>query len=186
MEHHGNNHLEEWLDNALREHGNAEPRPGLEKRVLAKLNSAANDVEIGRFWLRGFAAAAVAGCVTVSIWIGTNRPARKWIAVARTPIAGHEKDKPRNDVSPSPERITTQSAMAHRSPPKLSREPRLAQFPSSQPLSEQEQLLARYVQNFPQEARIVAGEQARAENERQLEELAMDKSFESNSDQRER
>jgi len=68
----------------------------------------------------------------------------------------------------------------------LARSPKLSQFPSPQPLSEQERLLVRYVTDFPQEAAMVAKAQARAEAERQLEELAADKTLQINSDQQER
>jgi hypothetical protein len=44
-------------------------------------------------------------------------------------------------------------------------QPRLDQFPSAQPLSEQEIALARYVSQFPQEATLIARAQGEYEKE---------------------
>jgi hypothetical protein len=46
--------------------------------------------------------------------------------------------------------------------PSVAANPKLAQFPSPQPLGEQERLLAEYVASFPEQASLVA--EARAEN----------------------
>jgi hypothetical protein len=43
------------------------------------------------------------------------------------------------------------------------------QFPSPRPLSEEEKLLVRYVQNFPRDAVMIA--QAQAESEAEIEKL---------------
>lgn len=61
---------------------------------------------------------------------------------------------------------------------------KLDQFPSPQPLTEQERLLARYVQDYPQEAVILAREQA--EFEKEIEQWKRDLSLEIHSDRQER
>jgi hypothetical protein len=48
---------------------------------------------------------------------------------------------------------------------KLAADPKLDVFPSPQPLSEQELALARYVRNFPSDAKLVAQAQAASEKE---------------------
>jgi hypothetical protein len=55
----------------------------------------------------------------------------------------------------------------------------LEQFPSARPLSEEEQMLARYVREFPQEAVLVAQDQAKAHKE--LEELIEAESLKNDS-----
>ena len=62
--------------------------------------------------------------------------------------------------------------------------PRLDQFPSPRPLSEQEQMLARYVREFPQEAVLVA--RAQTERRKELEKLLADGPSKIDSDQQER
>jgi hypothetical protein len=66
----------------------------------------------------------------------------------------------------------------------VAKEPRLSQFPSPRPLSEQEQLLVRYVTESPDEAVLVAKEQA--ERQKELEELIGNESSKADSDQIER
>jgi hypothetical protein len=59
--------------------------------------------------------------------------------------------------------------------------PRLDQFPSQRPLSEQEQLLKTYVSRFPKEAALIADEQAQREKE--IEALYSDIRQDSDSEQ---
>jgi hypothetical protein len=192
MELHGkDHHLDQWLEKALREYGNAEPRAGLENRILANLESAQN-TSLSRISLwRAFAVPALAACVILAIWIGSsiNRAPRKTATISKSPMqsltsASRETPEvPRESVHAEPRR-----PKGHPWPPQfeVTKEPRLQQFPSPERLTVQEQLLARYARNFPQDARIVADEQTRAEAKKQLEELAMDKALDSNSDQKER
>src|SRR5947208_1998971 len=96
-----NNRLDQWLDSALSEYGEAEPRAGLEKRVMANL------------------------------------------ALRTTEI------------------------------------PKMSQFPSPRPLSEQEKLLVRYVNESPNDAVLIAQEQAA--RLREMQERGLDKSIETTS-----
>ena len=66
----------------------------------------------------------------------------------------------------------------------LASEPRLEQFPSPSPLSEEEKLLKEFVRNSPQEAVLVA--QAQAERQKELDRLMADRASKSESDQQER
>lgn len=181
--------LDRWLDSALRQYGDTEPRAGLERRIIANLEIAQRE-RISAPWWRAFAISVLAACFVLSIWVGMNRAHRKSAPVARPLVLGavNTAFPPRPASSPGHRRSLARRATRHASPPqpKFAVEPRLAQFPSPRPLTEQEQLLARYVRNFPQEARIVAREQTEVEAGKQLEELAMEKSLGVNSDQRER
>jgi hypothetical protein len=65
--------------------------------------------------------------------------------------------------------------------------PKLDQFPSPQPLSEQELALARYVHDFPREATLIA--LAQAEHEKEIQQEMEDASSQTNnhdSEQQER
>lgn len=181
--------LDRWLNQALREYGDVEPRAGLERRILANLEIAQCE-KVSTPWWRAFAISALTACVVLSIWLGMHRPHQKSLPVANPHMLGAVNVAPARNptLSSRPARTAIRRATRHASPrqPELAVEPRLAQFPSPQPLTEQEQLLARYVRNFPEEARIVAREQTEAEAGKQLEELAMEKSLGINSDQRER
>ena len=59
--------------------------------------------------------------------------------------------------------------------------PKLDQFPSPRPLSEEEQLLVRYVHEFPEEAVLIA--KAQAESEKEIEQLNGNQSAGANPDQ---
>lgn len=64
--------------------------------------------------------------------------------------------------------------------PKLD-QPKLDQFPTPRPLSEQEKLLVRYVHEFPEEALLIA--KAQAESEKEIEQLSGNQPPETNPDQ---
>jgi hypothetical protein len=51
---------------------------------------------------------------------------------------------------------------AYHSPTVLAAGPRLEQFPSPQPLSEQEKILENYLANYPEHALLIAEARARA------------------------
>jgi hypothetical protein len=85
------------------------------------------------------------------------------------------REKPRTKSARPGTEIAAETATAKPAP-------RLGQFPSQRPLSEQEELLVRYVRESPQEAVLVA--RAQAEREKELEKLIRDES--PNVDQQER
>jgi len=177
--------IDRWLDSAVVQYGNAEPRTGLECRILANLEKAQCE-KISTPWWRAFSISVPAACVVLSIWLGMYRPHQKSPPVPNPHVLGAVNAAfPQNQASsPGHRRPLARRATRH-APPRqheLAVEPRLAQFPSPQPLTEQEQLLERYVRNFPEEARIVAREQTEAEAGKRLEELAMEKSLGVNSD----
>jgi hypothetical protein len=142
------------LEAALKQYGAAEPRPGLEGRILANLRAAERDRPRPRVWLWlplliGAAAILLVGMAvvlrthTANLPLATgNRPA--------VPVPQAETEAPkRADLVPVPHR-------RHRKENVASSVPRLEQFPSPQPLSEQEEILARYIEHFPREAMLVA------------------------------
>ena len=178
--------LDRWLDGALRQYGNAEPRAGLERRILANLESAAQDQSRGRTWLWAWGTAALMACIVVAVWIGIDwhHATKRTFATANPPNAGASTRGSQSDprqVAAAPHHVGR-----HSMPPNIeaAKEPRLEQFPSARPLSEQEQLLARYVAELPEEAVMVA--HAQLERQKELEKLVADESSRIESDQQER
>lgn len=163
--------LDRWLENALRHWGSAEPGFGLEERVTAKLTNQGNTARPKlQILLPFFALAAAALCVTV--WVGVGKQN------AVTPPTGVRTLNPAN----AGERQVPPQAVAVKRPRGKRRAQKRAapaiwtgnvhQFPSPTPLTEQELLFARYAEQFPKDAMLIAQEQRtfeegtrRAENE---------------------
>jgi len=152
--------LDRALDAALARYAAVEPRPGLEGRVLAHLNT--REVRSPHFgwWRWGVAAVAVAAIVlafTVA-W----RPGRRYLPVAgREPVTIPKQvpsvvsvTKENSVGSPAQRPMTKAGGRGHLA--NVKPHPKLEQFPSPQPLSEEEVALVRYVRNFPEEARLIA------------------------------
>jgi len=162
---HGKN-AEQWLYAALKQYGKAEPRVGLEGRLLANLRAEKEHVsERGNWWraLAGVAATLVVGWV-IFLGIG-HHGTQKEIAAVHSPASGQ-----RQSAFPSNRELAetaVSQAQGKNSPSRRhalraadASEPRLEQFPAPRPLSEQEKMLAWYVQELPQEAKQVALAQA--------------------------
>jgi len=191
MESRDKDRLDEWLEIALPQYGRAEPRVGLENRVLANLAVQRASASAVRRWWWILGTAAASAAVAIVLWLGSGpKDPSKSAANFTTNAASTGQPKAaatarstvRQKHLGAPVRRTSQRTNTV----ELARSPKLSQFPSPQPLSDQERLLARYVRDFPQEAAIVAQAQTRAEAERQLEELAADRTLQINSDQQER
>jgi hypothetical protein len=196
--------VDQWLESALHQYGQAEPRPGLENRVLARLRIEREQAEKTRvawhgrwFWPLGAATTAVV--VVIALWAWqSGREARprtiaKTSAVTQRQAAQQGPIEPTRvrpaAVEPAPVRTLgirtlAESAESHPAvggkkhreiPPAsdqmLAATPKLDQFPSPQPLSEQEQILMSYVAKYPETAALVAQAQAEA-LERDREEVA--------------
>jgi hypothetical protein len=165
-----------WLDASLKQYGEAEPRPGLEGRVWANLRAEralgpggrwiwapglgvllAMMVGGGIFWARG------PGALPETTFGQRSAPAVPNQAPA--PLAATEARSPADSawLSSVPRRA------ARRPSPAAGGEPRLEQFPSPRPLSEQEEMLARYVQEQTQEAKLVAKAQTEMLKKESLE-----------------
>lgn len=147
--------FEQELDTALASYSNAEPRFGLEKRVMANLRAERERVP-ARLWWRwpSVVWALFAIVLAISAEWRLSKPARHDMAgpVKLATATPHV-------FPPVPgllERRTHGSArtkLRTRGPLNL---PRLEQFPSPQPLSEQEKVLADYVARFREEAVLIA------------------------------
>jgi hypothetical protein len=169
-EHDRLNHV---LDVALTRYGAVEPGAGLEQRLLSRLRSETRTIPI-RAWWRWSAAGALASLLVIACL-----PAWQSGGPAKT-VAQHQPSAPIEILTPPSTSATSSvpgpvrfpSARAAHARPRRShplaavaREPKLDQFPSPRPLSEEELALTRYVKQFPSEAIVVARAQEDFEKE---------------------
>jgi hypothetical protein len=154
--------IDEWLEGALKQRGMAEVRPGLEIRILASLKAERERAPMPAWSWRP----VWVGLATILLIAGAALLRRTNEIVP--PVASHVSAPA---VSKSVEHRVAASA---RKPLTLSTRksntaPRLEQFPSPQPLSEQEEILARYLQQFPREAGLVAQAQTQLSKQEMIE-----------------
>jgi hypothetical protein len=161
--------LDRFLDAALAKYASAEPRQGLEERVLAHLRAADPRAAQRRWWNWRFVVlAAVLAIAAAAVW--------QWNRPKQTPIANHPPTMKQAPVVPDlahrdgNNSAPTKSVQWRRSRHKPQHEtvahnPKLDVFPSPLPLSEQEKILASYVSQYPQHAALVA--EARMDDLRQ-------------------
>ena len=175
--------LDRILDAALAKYTAVEPRTGLEERVLATLRAEQARVP-DRAWWRWSVLAAVAAMVIVVAILGWRSGGPSHPVVANHPSSAREgqaEPTPQIVLNPTPVRKAkarrSHPLVVSRSQPKL-RPPKLEQFPSPQPLSDQEKLLLAYVAEDPERAVLIA----RARNEALLQEqLEETRGFPSNN-----
>ena len=172
------NKLDQWLDQALNDYGHAEPRLGLETRILASLATERTRITRQTSWPWAFASVAAALTVVVAIWawMSTQKSHMPSANFANNSTALQQKepaDREKSDI-PVPTTAIGKHGVRRQvaKAPQLAKSPRLSQFPSVRELSTQEQLLARYAREFPEQALEVAQAQAAAEQERISGELA--------------
>jgi hypothetical protein len=161
--------LDRWLDGALQQY--VEPRAGLERRILTNLELAAQDKSDSRSWWWAFATAALMAGMAVTVWVGIDlhHATKKTVATGNPANAGANTKRSQSappQVATLPHHVKRHSMRANI---EAATEPRLEQFPSARPLSEQEQMLSRYVREFPEQAVLVA--QAQAESREELDRL---------------
>jgi hypothetical protein len=143
--------VEQWLDSALGQYGKAEPRTGLESRVLATLQVERNRITSRRRWWWAMGAAAAAVAIVAVVWVGENGSTKNAAGVAQSSMPTHHEDV-QSSIEPGPVQQAVHPAkqVAQRRPAhQPSRElavaatPKLDQFPSRRNMSERELLLAR-------------------------------------------
>jgi hypothetical protein len=171
--------LNEWLNGALKQFGQTEPRPGLENRLLANLRSA-RERPASRPWQWWPALLAFTAILTIAVGVFLARSERhnSQAPIARKISAPVDVKGPETtQIKNSPMRAANQqvSTRVHghswHGSVELGGEKK-EQFPSPEPLSEQEKILARYVQQFPHEADLAAQAQAEFLQEETIAEQA--------------
>jgi hypothetical protein len=157
--------LDRELDTALAQYGGVEPKAGLEQRVLTNLQ-AEREKMAARTWWRWPATVALAAAVTIVVgvslvWrsaktspvVSVDRPPTRVQSGGQGPLlAGDVRNPP--PLTSSARRNETNRD--RRRQPTIAAGPKLEQFPSPQPLSEQEKILASYVAQYPEHAALMA------------------------------
>jgi hypothetical protein len=186
------NNVEAWLESALGQYAKAEPRAGLEGRILANLQTERRRIaERNRWWWTSVGTVAAVAAVALAVWLGHAPSTRTPNEAGHTATndAGRETGPSVSpEVHPPTQRATKACGATGLCPVQPRRSdgakhqsatPRLDQFPAPAPLSDQEKLLARYVEQFPQRAALIA----RAQTDlRQQTELEMAATWPSNAD----
>jgi len=174
-----NGPLDRELDAALGKYAAVEPRAGLEERILANLRTEQEKTAAGVWW-RWSAVAVVLAMIVVTIGLTwrTTKPAHP-ITANRIPSSRQAPAEPAKQVafnnvqSSVPAKATklTRNVSRHRTPVPMVAvdEPKLDQFPSPRPLSEQEKMALEYVEKSPEEAALVAQAQSNLEQRQELE-----------------
>jgi hypothetical protein len=177
MELNDKDRLDRWLDGALQQYGSVEPQAGLERRILANLElTAEHSRSSGRGWWWVFATAALMACMAVGVWVGIDVHHARKRAVATANPANVGASTKGSHSAPRQVAAVPHHMKRHSMRPNIeaATEPRLEQFPSARPLSEQEQMLSHYVREFPEQAVLVA--QAQAESQKELDKVIADES----------
>lgn len=178
--------LDRVLDAALAKYA-AEPRAGLEERVLANLRAEAARGTV-RAWWQWSVLAALAAVAVIAValsWRTGSHPT--------TPVAVTRPTTQSRQVAGSGEQsgVRLPAERGTRKTPKHHAEavvmvaapPKLDQFPSPQPLSEQEKLLRAFVAENPERAVLIARARSEQLRQDQLEEM---KAFPSGNERMER
>jgi len=179
------------LDAALARYVAVEPRAGLERRILANLRTQQAEVA-ERGWLRWGVGAALASLIVVAALAWRSGLPSQPVALTHPSAAPQSTQTTATHLAPgaAAQRQATskrRDSSSRPSQPVMADAPKLDQFPSPQPLSEQELALARYVQSFPGEATLIA--QAQEEYEKEIKQEMEGKGPETEghgSDQQER
>ena len=145
--------LDRPLDAALQEYGSIEPHAGLEARVLVRLQDERETWT--KSWIWRWAVAGIAAALVVgTLFIG------RWIQSPPTPLAKVVVAPPVSKTPRSEDSQPVRTEHRHTSTDVGATRPKRERFPSPSPLSEQEQILARYVDEHYQRAVLIARAQA--------------------------
>jgi hypothetical protein len=176
--------LDQLLDKTLAEYGNAEPRFGLENRVVASLEAEGARIAGQRRWWWILGTVSATAAVAAVVWMGDGpadshakfQPAGAAVRSqsAATAIATEgDPSGPGTGVSSAnrPTRIkaSLRAIRPHPGEQLAKATPKLEQFPSPVPLSEQEKILARYITQYPEHALLIARAQTALEQQDQRE-----------------
>lgn len=160
------NNLDRVLEAALGKYAAVEPRAGLEDRVLANLR--AERMQAADYsWRKWSVVAALAAAIIVAIAIASKPGTSAREVVRHDPVAPltPAQNTPQPKLAFNGQgnalqmKVPTQRPIRHPPAPTAvvkTGQPKLDQFPSPQPLSEQEKILANYVAKYPEHAALIA------------------------------
>jgi hypothetical protein len=166
--------LDRFLNQTLAEYSGAEPRAGLEHRILANLAAQQHERRLGRLWWWVAGPILSAAVVLVTVFALHPAPKHENVTANTKPLAVRPAPSP----IPVPKHTTPERPAMARVQPKRkvrgevadkaqsSSEPRLATFPADTGDEQQARLLLRFVVGHPEQAKEVVRE------EQQFRELA--------------
>lgn len=145
--------IDKWLEQALEEYSRVEPRSGLQYRVLSSLK--AQEARGTGRRRRPLMAAIVASVAMTAIWLGVpyvgRRPAITEHTLGSSSTQRSESSRIQKEFRKSSNQASVKGAHTSRrkhvstlASVKSESTPKLDQFPSPHPLSEQEKLLIAY------------------------------------------
>jgi hypothetical protein len=164
--------VEKWLDIGLKRYGEAEPRPGLEGRILAGLRTEqARRASPSWQWWPALAAIVAA----VALQLLTRKP----IPTRPIPVATYSVETGSATLGPTvglrrPDTTTRSQGRRKRVQRQIApapAKPLPEQFPSPRPLSPQEELLLAYVEQVPAGEVAVAADRTRRAGDLQIDDL---------------
>jgi hypothetical protein len=171
--------LDQWLDKGLATCGQAEPRAGLENRILANLTAEKDRMSAGSHWrwvLRAISV-MVLTVLLVAVWLGSRSGAPSGRAEKNTalPIQTVERraETPAQTSTqrrpPKPANTTsTKYVNAHSKRTEVVSSPRLNQFPSPRPLSDE---LLEYARSTPRDEIVAQVTRAKDTSNLQVRDL---------------
>ena len=170
--------LDRLLDTTLAKYTAVEPRAGLEDRVLANLRVPQTPLDIRTWWRWGLAVAFAVVIVMTGLALKWGRSPAPVVEhhpsiltpASRTPAPQVAAKAEGNQVR-LPRLMPERRVNVRRSRPKIvvAANPKLDQFPSPRPLSEQEKLALDYIREFPEEANLIARAQTNTDQQEETE-----------------
>jgi len=144
--------LDRLLDAALKQYAAVQPREGLEGRILARMRSETAE-SASHAWWRWLTAAAAVAALALIIIMALRPHATQQPMIAQHPAVALPAAK--LAASSQPRKAVQRPTRRGHAVADI-RGPKLDQFPSPQPLSDQEKLLASYVAVYPKQAALLA------------------------------
>ena len=168
-----------WLAAALKHYGQAEPRAGLENRVLAAMRAEREQRTQNWKWWPALAAGTAILTIAACVFMAKSEGRKTHSPIAKNHTVPVEVSRTNTNPASKPHIEDAANQKPHFGAPRRSLQivhasatARLEQFPSPEPLSEQEKILARYVQQFPHEAHLMAQVQTELAREGTMAEQA--------------
>jgi len=152
--------IDDMLDSLLANYSLAEPRPGLETRILANLREAEKKASQGWWNFKWIWAGVVTAAIIMAAVLINGRHR---IEPPRNVIVKSSPAVPQPESQPQAPAVRNEAARIHQRKPLASPRPpnatlalneRPANFPTPVPLSEQERLMFTYLENTPREVVI--------------------------------
>jgi hypothetical protein len=172
--------IDEMLDSLLANYSAAEPRPGLETRILANLRERPEKETVQGWWNFKWiwAGMVTAAIIIAAVLMSVRRPIEPPanVIVKNNQPAAQPQIQPHAPIAPK------ETARVYRRKPRATKQPqdaalalneRPANFPTPTPLSEQERMMFTYLANTPKE--IVIAQIPRNNDEKEGEEFWADR-----------